>query len=1532
MGGTGLTYEGDGFVAKYSSTGAFQWAKDLGGSTVYDITLALGTDALGDVYVGGVFDDIMVVSPTITLNSGTDGSAYLIKYDPAGNVIWAHNYGDPGTTASDCFPRSLQVSNGFIYVAGFFQATSGFDPWEATPTTLTSVGLYDFYVAKYDTAGNFVFVRQVIGTGGTDDEFGSLALDASDNIYVTGWTNSSSITFDPSSPGTTTFATPGGGGNDDMVMAKFSSSGVYQWGTIVGSTGNELGRCIDISGSNIVCTGYFSNTVDFDPSGAVANLTSAGGSDIFVTKYDLNGNYLCGFRDGSATANDEGLGITHDAAGGYSDTTGQFGGSAVDFDPGTTVDALTSIGGLDAYLVEYNYVGAATFTGSLAGSTICSGDSAQLTLTVTSGGAGPYTVTYSDGTTSHTIAGVASGVPFTVTPNPATTTTYSVVSITNAATGICTISSGTGFGSATITVTNCTNSCDSINFLSDTLHLCRRDTATLHPILTGNNSILSILWSPATGLSTTTALNPVLTAVTSGWYDITVQTIIPNNLVVNGNFNAGSTGFTTGDVLEPPGSTSPGHYAVTTDLSLYNSAFPATGDHTTGTGNMLFIDASTTAGVTFWCESIPVLANTGYVFSVWVELAYPPPPSIEVIINGTVVGTYAPAATAGIWTNYQVIWNSGAATTANICMEDLSLVSTGNDFAVDDISFEQICVVKDSIYATVTPIDTTYSHVVDSACAPITSVTLTAPSGYSSYSWSTGVTTITTTVGAAGAYWVYAPGSCALLIDTFHVDIAHVDTTSGHVNDSVCAPITSVTLTAPTGYASYLWSTGSTATSINVTAVGAYWVYAPGACTMFVDTFHVALAHVDTTYGHVNDSVCAPVTSVTLTAPAGHTSYLWSTGSTATSINVTTVGNYWVYAAGSCTMLVDTFHVALAHVDTTYSHADSTTCASTLSITLVAPSGYSSYLWSTGITSSSVSVTTAGAYWVYAAGECTMLIDTFHVLFNPLPVVNLGNDTSFCAGNTLVLTSVQPAGNTYQWSTGSTADTIHVSTTGTYWLHIHNGCDATDTIHITVNAPPVVNLGPDTMNCQGNPLLLQSSITYPAGTTYLWNTGATIASITAATTGTYWLQVSSSVGGCPGSDTVNISILYDTVKLHTTDTAICKGQSVQVITTGNPINTYQWVPTTGIANSTVGSPVIFGDTSAMYVMTAYFPGCPDIIDSFYLDVQPDPINVYIGGNRAVCEYDTLHLHASVTPAWYTHYMYSWTPTTFLDYPTMPNVVFTAGDSTTIVLTVTTSAGCTGEDSAKIAVHPGDFAHVDSLYNVCPRDSVQFKPTGGVSYQWIPSMYIDSPGLSIAPWVHPITSQHYTMIAMSQYGCMDTLSLYVSVQPAAAIYLGDSVTIYPGESYQITPQTNCTSFSWSPSSGLNDAYIANPTAMPDVNTIYVVTASTESGCVTKDSIAIYVSPETLLALPNAFTPGNGPNNLFKIIKRGVATLNYFRVFNRWGNMVYESSNIDDGWDGSYKGKPQPYDVYIYEVEAKTELGRTFHMHGNVTLIR
>jgi gliding motility-associated-like protein len=398
-----------------------------------------------------------------------------------------------------------------------------------------------------------------------------------------------------------------------------------------------------------------------------------------------------------------------------------------------------------------------------------------------------------------------------------------------------------------------------------------------------------------------------------------------------------------------------------------------------------------------------------------------------------------------------------------------------------------------------------------------------------------------------------------------------------------------------------------------------------------------------------------------------------------------------------------------------------------------------------------------------------------------------------------------------------------------------------------------------------------------------------------------------------------------------TDTSICKGASVQVFGTPYYLFHYQWLPTAGIPTSTIINPLITPDTSAVYVVTASFYKCPDMHDTLVMDVQPNP-TVYIGGSRPVCEFDSLHIRASVNPMWYTHYSYAWSPASSLDSTTTPIVVFHGNHDTTVIVTVSTPKGCKGTDSAKITVHPGNFAKIDTpIKDFCPHDT--FKPvvSGGATYHWYPFMYL-SDSMSGQPVIAPITSQSYSVIVTSSYGCKDTVYFSAIVHPAAVVSLPDSVTLYPGETYQMDPLTNCTSFYWFPPAGLSNEFISNPLANPEISTKYILQGRTEYGCKDEDSILVYIDPESLLALPNAFTPGNGPNNEFKIIKRGIATLKYFRIFNRWGNLVFETTDIDKGWNGDYNGVPQSTGVFVYQISAVTSAGKIFEKHGNTTLIR
>lgn len=418
---------------------------------------------------------------------------------------------------------------------------------------------------------------------------------------------------------------------------------------------------------------------------------------------------------------------------------------------------------------------------------------------------------------------------------------------------------------------------------------------------------------------------------------------------------------------------------------------------------------------------------------------------------------------------------------------------------------------------------------------------------------------------------------------------------------------------------------------------------------------------------------------------------------------------------------------------------------------------------------------------------------------------------------------------------------------------------------------------------------------------------------------------------CPAFDTVYVSVLSG-FNILNNDTTVCAGAVIQVLTEGNNAYTYTWSPSEGVFNPNDPNTLIAPTQSTLYALTASFPGCPDSTQYLNINVE-SAVFVDLGPNQVICTGDTAIIEAMISP--YGNYNYEWTPEGNNYGPQgEPNIMYYGDTSITFQLKVSTPGSCYGMDSVSIQVLPKLFTEAntnDTGFCAGSPDSLQIVISGGGNqYHWTPG-YGLSDSTVADPLVYPGTTTDYTVYIQNAFGCADTQYIRVEVYPSAMIYLPDSVTLYPGESYQLSPETNCLYFQWFPPSGLSADNISNPIAQPEVRTRYFVTGVTEHGCTTSDSIDVLIE-ETVMGMPNAFVPGNGTNNIFKPSIRGLATLNAFKIFNRWGELVYQSTQIDQGWDGNFNGHPQPIGVYVYIIDGVLDNGKPFVMQGNVTLLR
>jgi hypothetical protein len=352
--------------------------------------------------------------------------------------------------------------------------------------------------------------------------------------------------------------------------------------------------------------------------------------------------------------------------------------------------------------------------------------------------------------------------------------------------------------------------------------------------------------------------------------------------------------------------------------------------------------------------------------------------------------------------------------------------------------------------------------------------------------------------------------------------------------------------------------------------------------------------------------------------------YLWDNATTAQTRTVTTAGTYFVdVTVGTCTRR-DSIIVTLNPLPVVALGNDTAICVGS-TLTLNAGNAGAAYLWSNTNTTQTTTVSAAGTYYVAVTGTNTCIgRDTLVVTINANPVVNLGNDTAICIGNTLTL-DASATGTSYLWDDASILATRNITTAGSFYVTVTdaNACKGSDTVDVTLNTLPVVDLGNDTLICNSTTLTLDAG---NAGATYLWDDASAIQTRDVTTAGNFYVTITDA-NGCIGSDSVNVAIIAPPAgSINITS----NGDGAYTFTVNNAQNVTASTWGFGDQTSGAGSPVQHTYTAnGDYTITLNLIGeCGDTVTI----TQTHNVGTVLGINQLSLSNDALMLYPNPAKA------------------------------------------------------------------------------------------------------------------------------------------------------------------------------------------------------------------------------------------------------------------------------------------------------------
>lgn len=405
------------------------------------------------------------------------------------------------------------------------------------------------------------------------------------------------------------------------------------------------------------------------------------------------------------------------------------------------------------------------------------------------------------------------------------------------------------------------------------------------------------------------------------------------------------------------------------------------------------------------------------------------------------------------------------------------------------------------------------------------------------------------------------------------------------------------------------------------------------------------------------------------------------------------------------------------------------------------------------------------------------------------------------------------------------------------------------------------------------------------------------------------------------------------------DTTVCEGNYVQFSLPYGSNFVWRSLPTPSyLSCENCANPVSSAPDTITYYVTAISDiGC-SARDTITINVDPLP-DVFPGLYFRICSGDTLQLSAGtgVSSA-------VWSPPLYIDDTLAVNPKVWPPDTMTYRVTAFNRSGCS--ISRIVYVYPignvvGTVSPRDTV--VCEGESVQFQAQvleasiNDTSIKWSPSNYLNSPFI-FNPVLHAPAGNHTYTVNISSSTCVPYIdSVHVYVSPNPNLQAGDNVTVTEGTTVNLWASSAATvTYNWTPTiDSLSCITCRMPTFIPTQSQYVYVEVTNQYGCTARDSVYIRVvaCDESIVFVPNTFTPNNdNRNDVLYVRGAGLQQLNFFRIFDRWGQLVWETDEIGEGWDGTIRGQVANTATFVYVLEAVCSNGLLIEKKGNVTLVR